>query len=88
MKAMKFLVSLAALVSLSMAVFAQDSVPESDVIVSHGLSSFGSLKYPADFTHFDYVNPDAPKGGSLIHTGAMATLTFDSFNPWILKGDA
>ena len=29
----------------------------------HGLSAFGELKYPADFKHFDYVNPDAPKGG-------------------------
>jgi microcin C transport system substrate-binding protein len=29
----------------------------------HGLSLFGELKYPADFEHFDYVNPDAPKGG-------------------------
>ncbi len=30
----------------------------------HGMSVFGDLKYPADFKHFDYVNPDAPKGGS------------------------
>ena len=30
---------------------------------SHGMSAFGDLKYPADFHHFDYVNPDAPKGG-------------------------
>ena len=29
----------------------------------HGLSLFGDLKYPADFKRFDYVNPDAPKGG-------------------------
>ena len=29
----------------------------------HGMSVFGDLKYPADFKHFDYVNPDAPKGG-------------------------
>ena len=31
----------------------------------HGLSLFGDLKYPADFKHFDYVNPDAPKGGTV-----------------------
>ena len=31
----------------------------------HGLSAFGELKYPPDYTHFDYVNPDAPKGGTL-----------------------
>ena len=32
----------------------------------HGISFFGSFKYPPDFTHFDYVNPDAPKGGTLV----------------------
>src|SRR5262249_7112037 len=29
----------------------------------HGMSAFGDLKYPPDFKHFDYVNPNAPKGG-------------------------
>ncbi len=33
------------------------------IIKSHGISTFGELKYPPDFKHFDYVNPDAPKGG-------------------------
>ena len=33
------------------------------VIKAHGISTFGDLKYPPDFTHLDYVNPDAPKGG-------------------------
>lgn len=43
----------------------------------HALSLFGDIKYPADFKRFDYVNPDAPKGGSarLISLG-----TFDNFN--------
>ncbi|MGB7263019.1 MAG: ABC transporter substrate-binding protein, partial [Albidovulum sp.] len=36
-----------------------------DVVISHGYSNFGELKYPADFTHLDYVNPDAPKGGEI-----------------------
>ncbi len=54
----------------------------------HGLSAFGELKYPADFKHFDYVNPDAPKGGRLSSTGTGGTKTFDSFNSFILKGDA
>ncbi|HYL49644.1 MAG TPA: extracellular solute-binding protein, partial [Stellaceae bacterium] len=49
----------------------------------HGLSLFGDLKYPAGFKHFDYVNPDAPKGGSIKYA---AIGTFDSFNPFILKG--
>jgi microcin C transport system substrate-binding protein len=53
----------------------------------HGLSIFGDLKYPADFQHFDYVNPDAPKGGKMSLIGVVARDTFDSFNGYILKGD-
>jgi microcin C transport system substrate-binding protein len=54
---------------------------------THGLSAFGDLKYPAGFKHFDYVNPDAPKGGHLFTTGTQASLTFDSFNPFIVRGE-
>jgi len=54
----------------------------------HGLSAFGELKYPPDFAHFDYVNPDAPKGGRLATVGTAALITFDSFNGFILKGNA
>jgi len=54
----------------------------------HGMSAFGELKYHADFKHFDYVNPDAPKGGRFSSTGTGGTKTFDSFNAFILKGDA
>jgi microcin C transport system substrate-binding protein len=53
----------------------------------HGLSVFGDLKYPADFSHFDYVNPDAPKGGRLALVGSGGTKTYDSFNNFIVKGD-
>src|SRR5829696_799728 len=59
---------------------------------SHGLSTFGELKYPADFKHFDYVNPGAPKGGTLalqIKRGA-GNQNFDTFNTlniFVLKGD-
>lgn len=52
----------------------------------HGISAFGDLKYPPDFKHFDYVNPDAPKGGRLASRGILARDTFDSFNGFILKG--
>ena len=52
----------------------------------HGLSTFGDLKYPADFKHFDYVNPNAPKGGRFSTYGGPPN-TFDSFNPFILRGD-
>ncbi len=59
---------------------------------SHGLSSFGDLGYPADFKHFRYVNPDAPKGGTVtmqISTtrGNQAFDTFDTLNIWVLKGN-
>ena len=60
---------------------------EADVIVSHGISTFGDLKYPADFAHFDYVNPDAPKGGTMSFRGTGASQTFDSLNAFILKGE-
>ena len=36
----------------------------------HGMSAFGDLKYPADFKHFDYVNPNAPKGGFFSQIGS------------------
>lgn len=50
---------------------------------AHGLSMFGALKYEKDFKHFDYVNPSAPKGGTL----RQAVIgTFDNLNPHILKG--
>ena len=49
----------------------------------HGLSSFGDLKYKKGFTHFDYVNPKAPKGGE-IELAAIGS--FDSLNPFIIKG--
>jgi len=53
------------------------SGPESEPAWRHGLSLFGEVKYPADFKRFDYVNPDAPKGGvaRMISIG-----TFDNFN--------
>src|SRR5438309_2148189 len=51
----------------------------------HGMSAFGDLKYPADFNHFDYVNPDAPKGGTFSHIAPsrqfnQSFLTFNSLN--------
>ncbi len=54
----------------------------------HGLSAFDVLKYPAGFKHFEWVNPDAPKGGRLALIGPAARTTFDNLNGFILKGDA
>jgi microcin C transport system substrate-binding protein len=53
------------------------------VITAHGISTFGELKYPADFPHLDYVNPEAPKGGEL---SQWAFGGFDSMNPFSAKG--
>lgn len=53
----------------------------------HGLSAFGELKYPADFKNFDYVNPDAPKGGRLATMPTSSINTFNHFNAYILRGD-
>ncbi len=65
------------------------AIPErADAEPSHGLSIFGELKYPADFQHFAYVNPDAPKGGRMVTMGTGDVNTFDSFNQFIVKGDA
>ena len=56
-----------------------------NVILSHGISIFGDLKYPKNFKHFDYVNPNAPKGGEV----KIASIgTFDNLNPFIIKGVA
>jgi microcin C transport system substrate-binding protein len=57
---------------------------EEDIFVGHGLAMHGDLKYGPDFTHFEYVNPSAPKGGEVKQA---AIGTFDSFNPFIIKGN-
>ena len=59
----------------------------------HGLSSFGDLKYSANFPHFDYVDPKAPKGGLFSQIGPgtiynQSGQTFDSLNSYILRGNA
>ncbi|MFT6531158.1 MAG: microcin C transport system substrate-binding protein [Limimaricola cinnabarinus] len=58
---------------------------EEGVIVSHGYTNFGDLKYGPDITHLDYVNPDAPKGGEI---SEWAMGTFDSFNSYSRQGVA
>jgi microcin C transport system substrate-binding protein len=54
----------------------------------HGLSAFGDLAYPANFEHFAYANPAAPKGGTFSLVGWGGIATFNSLNNYILKGDA
>jgi microcin C transport system substrate-binding protein len=77
---MRFLSALLVLTCLSLPAGAADAPKP-----VHGLAMHGDLKYGPDFKHFDYVNPDAPKGGT-VRLGA--TGSFDSFNPFIIKGTA
>jgi len=71
----------------AMALAAAVTVPAvaQEVIRSHGIATFGDLKYGPDFEHLDYVNPDAPKGGEM---SIWAFGSFDSMNPYTLKGRA
>jgi microcin C transport system substrate-binding protein len=64
-----------------------------NMVEAHGLSAFGDLAYPPDFSHFSYVDPQAPKGGAFSQIGPdrqynQNFLTFNSLNSYILKGDA
>lgn len=60
-----------------------DQIVAEPVTDAYALALHGEPKYPADFSHFDYVNPDAPKGGNI----SLAVLgTFDSLNAYILRG--
>ncbi|MFW2543314.1 extracellular solute-binding protein [Primorskyibacter sp. 2E107] len=74
-----------ALGALVLAFAATFASAQDDVISAHGVSTFGDLKYDADFSHFDYVNPDAPKGGEF---STWTSGTFDSLTPFIIKGNA
>lgn len=53
---------------------------------AHAFSLYATPKYPADFTHFGYVNPDAPKRGTLHLANPDRRTSFDKFNPFSLKG--
>ena len=52
---------------------------------THGITILGTPALPADFPNFPYVNPDAPKGGDIT---LSAIGSFDSFNPFIVRGNA
>ncbi len=69
-----------ALTALALSVRAEENVS-----VSHGISTFGDLAYPADFEHLAYVNPDAPRGGEI----SIWTMGgFDSMHPYTTRGRA
>jgi len=69
---------LAAATGLPIAGPARAEAATGEPVWRHALSLFGNVKYPADFARFDYVNPDAPKGGV---ARQISIGTFDNFNP-------
>lgn len=75
----------AALISISSSSFAQDTAQQAaaGAVKRHAVSLMGEPKLPPDFKHFEWVNPDAPKGGAL----RLSTVGgFDSLNPFTVKG--
>ena len=72
------------LIALSLTISFLSALPvQAENYIGHGVSLYGELKYGADFENFEYTNPDAPKGGSLT---LASRGSFDSLNPFILKG--
>ena len=55
---------------------------------AHAYAQFGDIKYPAGFPHFEWVNPNAPKGGDLDLVPPLRITNFDKYNPFTLKGTA
>ncbi|KVQ53149.1 extracellular solute-binding protein [Burkholderia territorii] len=54
---------------------------------AHAIAQYGEPKYPPGFKHFDYVNPDAPKGGTLVLANPNRLTSFDKFNPFTMRGN-
>ncbi len=71
--------------ALAFILFVSIAIPSTAAKATHGLSTFGDLKYGPNFKHFDYVNPLAPKDGEF---RIRDIDSFDSVNPFILKGNA
>ncbi|MGH8808903.1 MAG: extracellular solute-binding protein [Noviherbaspirillum sp.] len=59
-----------------------------NAFAAHAFSLYDTPKYPAEFKHFDYVNPDAPRGGELYLANPDRRTSFDKFNPFSMKGVA
>ena len=73
---------------LASAILAAASAFASPVWAAHAFSLYDTPKYPPGFTHFEYLNPDAPKGGELYLANPGAASSFDKFNPFSMKGVA
>lgn len=76
----------AVIAALAVGLFVSEPARSQEALIhSHGISTFGDLHYGPDFTHLDYVNPEAPKGGEI---SVWTMGGFDSYNPYTLKGRA
>lgn len=62
--------------------------PAASTWAAHGYALWGDLKYPPGFVHFDYANPQAPRGGDLRLVSNSRASTFDKYNPFTIKGSA
>lgn len=80
----KHVKTLLSIVAVSTVALVSNVLADDNATPSHGIAMHGDLKYPAGFTHFDYVNPNAPKGGR-VKLGARGS--FDNLNPFIIKGE-
>ncbi|XXA04458.1 extracellular solute-binding protein [Paraburkholderia sp. A3BS-1L] len=66
--------------------FAFATVPSAHAV--YAIAQYGEPKYPQDFKHFDYVNPNAPKGGTLVLANPDRLTSFDKFNPFTMRGNS
>lgn len=60
--------------------------PGGSAFAAHAIAMYDAPKYPPEFKHFDYVNPDAPRGGELYLANPGRATSFDKFNPFSMKG--
>jgi len=82
--------ALRGMAALSVSPLAQATAPADSAGTGwvHAYAAFGQPKYPPGFPHFDYVNPDAPKGGTINLRNPDRRSSFDKFNPFTVKGNA
>ena len=66
--------------------FGLSAMPSAHAV--HAIAQYGEPRYAQGFAHFDYVNPDAPKGGTLVLANPDRLTSFDKFNPFTLRGNA
>ncbi|MGC3964848.1 MAG: extracellular solute-binding protein [Rhodocyclaceae bacterium] len=69
--------------ALALAASVASSIP---ALAAHAYSQFGDIKYPAGFEHFEWVNPNAPKGGAITLVAPTRISNYDKYNPFTLKG--